>query len=609
MRGASLFLDDIYLDNQYFAVTVRSPSANCLLKDIHCPALDSRYRLIRASDIPGQNRLAGSSVPALAEDKLSYIGEPVAILVGPDREKLEELASHITVKTEAIAPPVFLVNSDDAEITAQVMLDIDAFPKNVSPPKEKPETGGTDGEPSVSDPKAEPLVVSGSYRTGAQEHWYSEPHGAIAGLLDGGVIVHTATQWPGHVKQSVAEALALPVGAVSVKTADTGLHFDGKIWYPSLVAVHAALAAFITGRPVKLMLTRREDFLFSPKRPETTLEFSSLLDPNGEPYETSVNIRAGFGAETFFAEEMLESIARAAAGHYRLGRIRVRAEAVKANLPPACPFAGFGAAQGFFALERHAAKIADTVRVDGSEWRRHHYNEKKIPTDELEKLTEELLKQCDYRRKWASYELLRRHWREAGGKISPIRGIGMAAVMYSNGKARYTLDSESAGLSVPAADTILPAAAIVELEIDKIDFSVNIRCACISVRSGALNDEAVARRKLIQNSICAFGWTAVEKIQYMDGRIGEGGHIQYRLPATSSIPSVSVILSRRDGAEENPDTLGELPYCVFPAAYLQALTQACDHHFETIPVFPRDIWRAIEEHKRRVQESHGEKGE
>jgi CO/xanthine dehydrogenase Mo-binding subunit len=545
--------------------------------------------------------------------------------VGPDWAKLGELAAQIIVETEAASdtarPPVFSTDSPDAEITSQVMFDTEAFPRNVSPPKEKSHSGGVSAAPAPSGegagagagaaelspdgPEPEPVVVTGLYRTGLQEHWYSEPHGAVANILNDGVIVYTATQWPGHVKQSVAEALSLPSGAVSVKTAELGLHFDGKIWYPSLVAVHAALAAFITKKPVKLMLTREEDFLFSPKRPETRLEFSSLLDSNGEPCETTVSIRAGFGSETFFADVMLESIARAVAGHYRLGRIQVRAEAVKTNLPPAGPFAGFGAAQGFFGLERHAAKIADTVRADGSEWLSHHYNEKRMAADELENLTEDLLKQCDYKRKWAAYELLRR--REAGGRISPTRGIGIAVIAYSGGKIRYSLLNKPGGASAQAAEAPLLAAAVVELEIDRVDFSANIRRACISVRTGALNDKRAVRRRLLQNSVAAFGWASVEQLEYRDGRIDKNGLVDYRLPASSSIPPVSVILSERPVAEENPDIIRELPYCVIPAAYLQALTQACDHHFDTIPVSARDIWRVLENPENDGQESHGEK--
>jgi CO/xanthine dehydrogenase Mo-binding subunit len=598
-----LFVDDIFLDKQYFAVTVRSPAANCILKDLRCPTLAPQYRLIRAADIPGDNSLAGSAVPVLASQRLCYIGEPVALLVGPDVASLEDIASRIVVETDPSASaPVFSIDSEDAEITEQVMLEMEAPPKYVPPSKERPEP-----DEEAADAEEEPVVVADSYRTGIQEHWYSEAHGALAAPLNGGVLVYTATQWPAHVKQSVAESLALPVGSVSLKTAELKLHFDGKIWYPSLVAVHAALAAFITKKPVKLMLTREEDFLFSPKRPETTLAFSSLLDPDGEPYETTVEIKAAFGAETFFADTMLGGIARAAAGHYRLGRIKVRAEALKTNLPPASPFAGFGAAQGFFALERHVAKIADTVRVEGGEWRSRHYNEKKAPAEELEKLTRDLTESCDYKRKWAAYELLRRHRSETGEKTSPMRGIGLAAVAYGGGKTRYSLAGKSAVPSAAAADGTPLVAAIVELEIDRVDFSAKIRRASISVRTGTLPDKRAARRKLLQNSAAAFGWAAVEKLEYRDGQIGANGHVAYRLPSPSAFPPLNLDFSERPGGEENPDALAELPYCVFPAAYLQALTQACDHHFTAIPVSARDIWRVIESEERRGEETDGEK--
>ncbi|MDR2344004.1 MAG: molybdopterin-dependent oxidoreductase [Spirochaetaceae bacterium] len=606
-----MFVDDIFLQDQYFAVTVRSPSANCLLKDVRCPVPDPRYRLIRASDIPGKNCLAGSAVPVLAQERLCYTGEPVAILTGPDYAKLEELAACTVIETAPAAPPVFSMDSDGAEIAAQVMLEMDAFPKNVSMPKERPETNGADDSAAAAadGQEAEPALVSGFYRTGMQEHWYSEPHGAHAAVRDGGVIVYTATQWPNHVKQSVAEALALPVGAVSLKTAESGLHFDGKIWYPSLVTVHAALAAFIIKKPVKLMLTREEDFFFSPKRPETTLEFCSRLDRKGEPYETTVNVRAGFGSETFFAGLMLDSIARAAAGHYRLGRIRVKAEAVKTNLPPAGPFAGFGAAQGLFALERHIAKIADTVREEGSEWRGRHYNEKKLTTDELEKLIETLMEQSDYRRKWAAYELLRQRRDEAGVKTGPVRGIGLAAIAYGSGKIRYNLSARSEVPPVPVPDSPPLAAAIVELEIDRLDFSANVRCLCLSVLTGALNDKRAARRKLLQNSACALGWTTTEKLEYRDGRIGKNEPFDYRIPPPSSIPPVKLTICERSAAEENAEVIRELPYCVIPAAYLQALTQACDHHFQSIPVSARDIWCVLESNERRRQDARGEKEE
>jgi CO/xanthine dehydrogenase Mo-binding subunit len=604
-----LFVDDIKLPGHYAALTVRSPAANRALKGIRCPELDPDYRLIRASDIPGQNRLAGGGGVALASERVDYIGQPVAIIVGPDRLRLEEIAAQITVETDngedPVRPPVFSVMAEEAETAARIMLDIEAFPKKAAPKEPKEKAAGAD-EAAETSPQAPPPaagaappLVSGRYRTGIQEHWYSEPHGAAASVSGGGVVVYAATQWPDHARQSVAAALGLPASAVSLEEADTALHFDGKIWYPSLVAVHAALAAFVTKRTVKLMLTRMEDFLFSPKRPETVIDFSTRLDPNGEPVETAVNIRAGFGADVFFAGEMLGVMARAAAGHYRLGRITVNAIAARTHLPPAGPFAGFGAAEGAFALERHVSKIADTLRIEGAQWRARHYNEKKIPADEAENLTAELAALSDYRRKRAAYELLRREREESGARISPMRGIGLAVFAHTEGRQRYRIDGAGAMTLAPAkpdAETRRHcplAAAVIELEIDGIDFSANIRGIWMSVRAGRLDDEGAARRGLLQNIFCALGWTQSESLRYEEGRIAESRYFDYGILRPSAFPAVNITFSADDGENAGSETINELPYCVIPAAYMQALTQACGHHFEAIPVNALDIWQAV----------------
>ncbi|MDR0662752.1 MAG: molybdopterin-dependent oxidoreductase, partial [Spirochaetaceae bacterium] len=518
-----MFVDDIILDGEYFAITIRSPAANCRLKGIRCPPLDAAYRLIQAADIPGVNSLAGAPVPLLADGTLRYIGEPAAIITGPDRAKLESLAGEVVVETETLpaaegdpGAPVFSISQARGEVLDEVMLEMESRPKTASTPKEGVESHGEDADAESG--ASPPPVVTGCYRTGIQEHWYSEPHGALAVCIDGGVKVYTATQWPWHLRASVGAALGLPVSAVLLEEADIGLHFDGKIWYPSLVAAHAALAAFTTGKPVKLMLTREEDFLFSPKRPSTLIEFSTRLDTNGEPSETSVNIRAGFGAYDFFAGDMLDCIARAASESYRLGRIRVNACAVRTNLPPASAFAGFGAAEGFFALERHAVKIADTVNAESVEWRGRHYNEKKVPADALKKLIENLMGRCDYRRKWAAYELLSRRVRESGGKISPLRGIGTAAFAHRYGRARF--EGEGVCFTPKTGPKQPPlAAAVVELEIDEIDFSAKIRGIWMSVCMGTVDDKRGSRRMLLRNIICALGWTAFEKLNYNEGRI------------------------------------------------------------------------------------------
>ena len=83
-----------------YAVTIRSPIARGVLRGIKCPALPKTYQLITADQIPGENRLANFPVPVLAKERLSYIGQPVAILAGPEAAGLEEISSKIILITE-----------------------------------------------------------------------------------------------------------------------------------------------------------------------------------------------------------------------------------------------------------------------------------------------------------------------------------------------------------------------------------------------------------------------------------------------------------------------------------------------------------------------------
>ncbi|MDR2802954.1 MAG: molybdopterin-dependent oxidoreductase, partial [Treponema sp.] len=300
-------------------------------------------------------------------------------------------------------------------------------------------------------------------------------------------------------------------------------------------------------------------------------------------------------------------IAKAAAGNYKLGRIKLDAAAVAVNLPPASPFAGFGAAQGIFALERHIAKIAGTLGVDAAEWRKNHYNEKKIPSGELEKLTETLMDQGDYRRKWAAYELLRRRAEISGEKIQPMRGIGIMSLAYEYCYPHYNFDDIYGAKFLQKKDAGQAGkpppltAAIIELEIDLIDFSPKIRSIWMSVCTGKLIDSHAVRRALIQNIICALGWTAYEKLDYEEGKIHEDKYLNYCFATSAPIPRINLFLSESSHKENHPELISELPYCVIPAAYLQALTQACNHHFESIPALARDVCFTLDGHRQELQ--------
>lgn len=410
-------MDDITLPGMYFGVTIRSPVAKGRLKGIEFSSMPF-YTLITAETIPGVNQLEGFSVPILASDELSYIGEPVAILVGPQENKLREYAKHCKVIAEEDSPVFSDIDGEAGCIAAERRF---SMPQS---PEEDPAN-----------------TISGTYKTGIQEHWYADPHGAIAVFSEGRLTVYVAGQWPFHIKRSVVQATGLPAEAVLVEPARMGMHLDGKIWYPSLMACHAALGALASKKPVKLILTKEEDFFYSPKRNAGEITMHSILGKKGV-IKTDVKIAVDLGAYGVFADEIIDRTCLGSLGVYTLGQTGVEALAGQSNIPPQGPLAGFGLSQGFFALERQVSRIADAQGVDPAEWRKAHVRQDPVlaigvPIEEppLTELIDTVSAMSGYYRKWSAYQLLRMKRRASDwqSKEEPIRGIGLAAAYQGNG--------------------------------------------------------------------------------------------------------------------------------------------------------------------------------
>ena len=456
---AQVFASDISLPNILHAVVLRSAVARGRLARVECPELPEGSALVTAADIPGENRLWGSDLPILAGGELSYVGEPVALLLGPDAGELEGIAARCAVVAEE-ERGVFTVA--EAEARAQEEASLVAARREVC-------VGDPDGAFASA-----ASVVRSEHKTGIQEHWYSEPCAAVAwverreesratgerddardpdeGAEDAppALVVRTATSWPRHARKSVERAIGPASAVVSVRPCATGVHLDGKFWYPSLVACHAALGAWITGRPTRAALGRKEDFLFSPKRPGATITVASAFDEKGELVGTDVEAKISSGAYGVGAQETLDQVCIGSLGLYASKNARFRGAAYATNVPPQGPFAGFGLAQGFFASERHASLVAENLGRDPAEWRKASFGGPgflplqpstagAIPARAL---LDAAAAMSDYRRKAAAYELLRRKRREPAQEDSAAsclergqapRGIGIALGCQGNG--------------------------------------------------------------------------------------------------------------------------------------------------------------------------------
>ena len=426
-----MFIDDYSIDSMLHAVIIRSPLSHGKLEEILCHDLEPEYTLITAKDIPGINELYDFPVPVLASEYLSYTGEPIGLLTGPDLEKLEKIASKCIIKVDE-----FVTEGDDSR--KESLLEAPSFLK----------TNYSSDDPDYNSNSMPELIASGTYETGTQEHWYSESHGALAYFHDDILTVLTATQWPFNVKRSLAKMLKISDIKITVIQTESGLHLDGKIIFPSLITCQAALAAFITKSRIKLKLSRTEDFRYSPKRSASETHIVSALDKNGKIINTEIISAIDIGSQDIFSAEMLNQICTGSRGIYKLGKINIEGIALKTKKPPQGPMEGFGISQGFFAIERHASRLAETLKQDPAEWRKQNCLHK------YEKTVKELIDcaavNSDYYRKWASYELLKKTMKRKWelNEHETKRGIGISMAYQGSGFLDNTSNMANYGIEL-----------------------------------------------------------------------------------------------------------------------------------------------------------------
>ena len=447
--AASVPLSELRMPGLYRAVAIRSPAARGRLLGVDLPRLGKDYRAVLAADIPGRNELKsfGVAVPLLASGRVAYKGEAVGLLVGPDLEALEELRDRVVVRVEEEEPFLDFGRFSSDQVLARRRLRL--------------------GDPELAFSVAA-KIVEGDFEVGSQEHWYAEPQGAFAGFDYDKLLVVCGTQWPYHARDTVAGALGTAPDAIVVRTAPSGPHLDGRIWYPSLMAAHAALAAWLSRKNVLHVLSREEDFRVSPKRARFKAACRAALDGEGNLSALDVELAVNVGAYGPRAEELVARACLGAQGVYACPNLRVEGYAVATDTPPLGSLAGLGDAQANFVAERIAELAAEAGGRDPVQWRRANALRKgsavptgrsfgeNLPLDELAAL---LGRMSDFDRKRAAYALAGR----ARGGDGPWRGVGMAF--------GRQLSGAFAGGAVPNAYSV-------EVRLDK-DLRLSVRTSAV----------------------------------------------------------------------------------------------------------------------------------
>lgn len=212
------------------------------------------------------------------------------------------------------------------------------------------------------------VIVESTYRTHAQEHAYLQPEAGLAWVrADGRIEVICAGQWLHEERQQIAHALGLPEEQIVVRHATVGGAFGGR--EDISIQIVLALAAWKTGRPVKLVWTREESITGHHKRHPFVIHAKWGATREGRIVAAQVDLTSDCGGYAYTSTKVLGNAMLACLGPYAIPNVLVEGRTVYTNNCPSGAFRGFGGPQGHFAAETQVNKLAAALEMDPVELR------------------------------------------------------------------------------------------------------------------------------------------------------------------------------------------------------------------------------------------------
>jgi len=425
VTGATRFADDLFLPRMLFAKLLRSPHPHARITGIEtskAQALPGVKAVLTGRDLPIPFGILPVSQDehALAIDKVRFVGDPVAGVAAASEEIATAALDLIDVQYESLRP---ITDAEDAITHPEPRIHDYGDGGNLHKLVNLEFGDVAEGFAEADLVREDLLFFEGS------THLPMEQHAAVADwspLPDGKLTLWSSTQTPHYVHRALAKVLELAPAKIRVVATPNGGGFGGKS-DPFSHEIVVAKLAMLTGRPVKITLTREEVFYCHRGRHPTlmwvktgvkkdgaitAMHFKSLLDGGGY---------GSYGVASTYYTGALQTVT------YDVPRYKFQGARAFTSKPPCGPKRGHGTPQPRFALEVHLDKIAEQLGMDPAELRLKHLVPPNSLTANWLKIGSMGLGECIRRVIDGS------GWRQKFRKLPPGQGIGLACSSYITG--------------------------------------------------------------------------------------------------------------------------------------------------------------------------------
>jgi len=425
--GQTKFADDIVLPRMLFCKILRSHHPHALIKSIDTSkalALPGVFAVVTGKDMPISYGILPVSQDehALCIDKVRFIGDPVAAVAAIDEDVAFDAMNLIEVDYE----PLNTISSiEEAVMIEEPRIhdygDVGNIHKKISLEFGDVEEGFAEAD----------LVREDTFFYEGNTHLPMEQHAAVAHFdADKKITLWSSTQTPHYVHRALAKVLGLAASHIRVIATPNGGGFGGKS-DPFNHEVVVCKLAMITGRPVKVTLTREEVFYCHRGRHPVLMKVKTGVKKDGAitgmHFQTFLDGGAygSYGVASTFYTGALQTVT------YNVPRYKFQGLRAFTNKPPCGPKRGHGTPQPRFGLEVQLDKIAEQLKLDPAAIRRNHLapansltaNYLRIGSMGLGTCIDKVVEGSDWKNKFSN-------WDQTNRKLPFGRGIGIAASSY-----------------------------------------------------------------------------------------------------------------------------------------------------------------------------------
>jgi CO/xanthine dehydrogenase Mo-binding subunit len=412
-RNESVPFEQLSVPGMLYANIVRAGSSIGQIHAIRTPPLPAGYSLITAEQLPFRNELwiEDISIPLFASKSVSYIGEAVGLVIGPDPLVVEELASTSEVECEEREPFLDWHSFSSSRIAARIDLS----------------RGHDSAHPSEHLKSANTVEFNSYLNIEPHELTFHSGIGALAEWDYDKLKLACPTLWPEHVRTGIARMMDASVEDIEISLLQ--MHDSSELysWYPSLLSARATAAAWALKKPVKLIVSVRREKQFLPQIHGISLHLKSIWSKNTRrPLHVECRFAIPIGAYSIFAQLLLKKTAYFAADSIPDTPISITGFAIRTDMVPMGALESISTAAIYGMIEAHIARAARAMDSGLLELCQSAFSiqntrknaEKEIPAL---RIARPLLKQTDFYRKYAAYEQI--YKRNPGEKEAKLRAV------------------------------------------------------------------------------------------------------------------------------------------------------------------------------------------